>query len=71
MHRHRMSSAHDRPSPPRTRPPGAELLPVLVWLNRRELASRFPAWQHAANGEHEGSIDASPSLDGSDPEPPR
>jgi hypothetical protein len=78
MHRHRMSSIHD-PTQPRTRPPGAELLPVLVWLNRCQLASRFPAWQtlpghHAGEGELErssGSNDSSGSSDTAEHEPPR
>lgn len=64
---------HERPPLPRTRPPGTELLPVLVWLNRRELASRFPAWQplpglHAEDGEHER---ASGPTHAAEPEPPR
>lgn len=45
-----MHDPHDRPPPSRRHHPptaSAELLPVLVWLNRRELASRFPAWQDA------------------------
>jgi hypothetical protein len=59
MHRRLMSSPHERPTSPRDHHPAAAgLLPVLVWLNRRELASRFPAWQprpHAGTGEHEAS----------------
>jgi hypothetical protein len=75
MHRHRMSSIHD-PTQPRTRPPGAELLPVLVWLNRCQLASRFPAWQslpglHAGEAEHDGSSGSSGSNDTAEHEPPR
>lgn len=49
-----MSTPHDRPPPSRGHHPPtapAELLPVLVWLNRRELASRFPAWQDAERDE--------------------
>lgn len=48
-----MSQPHDRHDlhdgrasphgPPSTA--GAELLPVLVWLNRLDLSTRFPTWQ--------------------------
>jgi len=41
------------------------LLPVLVWLNRRDLASRFPAWRpvprsHAASEDDETAADEEP-----------
>lgn len=39
-----------RPASPSGRPPAeaAALLPMLVWLNRRALATRFPGWEPAA-----------------------
>jgi hypothetical protein len=42
-----MTTPADHPMPPRGHPPTAtaELLPMLVWLNRRDLATRFPAWR--------------------------
>lgn len=40
-----MPVPRDRPSAAAVHPPAAALLPVLVWLNRRDLTARFPAWQ--------------------------
>lgn len=48
-----MSSCTDPPAPPRGHPSvapvapvaRAALLPVLLWLNRRDLTTRFPGWQ--------------------------
>ncbi|MCA9707481.1 MAG: hypothetical protein KDK70_16635 [Myxococcales bacterium] len=41
-----MSRTNDQPAPARSHDPTAScsLLPVLLWINRRELASRFPDW---------------------------
>lgn len=40
-----MPAPRDRPIAAAAHPPAASLLPVLVWLNRRDLAARFPAWR--------------------------
>lgn len=58
-----MPTTVDRPPPSRPHhPPSApaELLPVLVWLNRRELASRFPAWREAAEHHTPAGDERSP-----------
>jgi hypothetical protein len=45
-----MPAPRDRPLAPAGHPPARSLLPVLVWLNRRDLAARFPAWGAVPSG---------------------
>lgn len=59
-----MPTPRDHSAAPHGRPPtaSAELLPMLVWLNRLALASRFPAWQPTPPG-HAGREPATATAD--------